>query len=83
MLSGQSKFFGIKYNLAVTGNLESYINSFGNHGLFDVKAHIDGGGFDYAQYELQSTVVPVPTAVWLFGSGLLVLIGIARRKKAA
>ena len=29
------------------------------------------------------SVVPVPAAVWLFGSGLLGLIGIARRKKAA
>lgn len=28
------------------------------------------------------TVVPVPAAVWLFGSGLLGLIGIARRKTA-
>ena len=27
--------------------------------------------------------VPVPAAVWLFGSGLLGLLGIARRKKAA
>jgi hypothetical protein len=27
--------------------------------------------------------VPIPPAVWLFGSGLLGLIGIARRKKAA
>jgi hypothetical protein len=27
-------------------------------------------------------VVPVPAAIWLFGSGLLGLIGIARRKKA-
>ena len=26
--------------------------------------------------------VPVPAAVWLFGSGLLGLIGMARRKKA-
>ena len=26
--------------------------------------------------------VPVPAAVWLFGSGLIGLIGIARRKKA-
>jgi hypothetical protein len=29
------------------------------------------------------TVVPIPPAVWLFGSGLLGLIGIARKKKAA
>lgn len=27
------------------------------------------------------TVVPIPAAVWLFGSGLLGLIGMARRKK--
>jgi len=29
------------------------------------------------------TAVPIPTAVWLFGSGLLGLVGMARRKKAA
>ncbi|MEA2079375.1 MAG: VPLPA-CTERM sorting domain-containing protein, partial [Pseudomonadota bacterium] len=29
------------------------------------------------------SAVPIPAAVWLFGSGLLGLIGIARRKKAA
>jgi hypothetical protein len=28
------------------------------------------------------TLVPVPAAVWLFGSGLIGLIGVARRKKA-
>jgi len=27
-------------------------------------------------------VIPIPPAVWLFGSGLLGLVGIARRKKA-
>jgi hypothetical protein len=27
--------------------------------------------------------VPIPTAVWLFGSGLIGMVGIARRKKAA
>ena len=29
-----------------------------------------------------ASVVPVPAAVWLFGSGLIGLIGLARRKKA-
>ena len=36
------------------------------------------GGWFY-----QTSAVPVPAAVWLFGSGLLGLIGVARRKKAA
>ena len=31
----------------------------------------------------QAAVVPIPAAVWLFCSGLLGMIGIARRKKAA
>jgi len=31
---------------------------------------------------LQLTPVPVPAAVWLFGSGLLGLVGVARRSKA-
>jgi len=31
---------------------------------------------------VQQVVVPIPPAVWLFGSGLMGLVGIARRKKA-
>ena len=31
---------------------------------------------------VQISAVPVPAAVWLFGSGLIGLIGVARRKKA-
>lgn len=31
---------------------------------------------------ISTSVVPLPTAIWLFGSGLIGLIGIARRKKA-
>lgn len=31
---------------------------------------------------VEETVVPVPAAVWLFGSGLIGLIGVARRIKA-
>jgi hypothetical protein len=32
---------------------------------------------------INTSVVPVPAAAWLFGSGLLALLGISRRKKAA
>jgi len=34
-----------------------------------------------SSYSLTITAVPVPAAAWLFGSGLLGLVGIARRKK--
>jgi hypothetical protein len=39
----------------------------------DVRDDVDAG--------MYRTVVPVPAAVWLFGSGLLGLFGVARRKK--
>jgi hypothetical protein len=39
-----------------------------------------GNGF-YGWAVLSGDVVPVPAAVWLFGSGLLGLVGVARRKK--
>ena len=35
---------------------------------------------EWTSYEM--TVVPVPAAAWLFGSGLLGLVGLARRKAA-
>ena len=35
-----------------------------------------------ASFDIQTSHVPLPTALWLFGSGLLGLTGIARRKKA-
>jgi hypothetical protein len=42
-----------------------------------VVTYINPNGWsDYA-----TTTVPVPAAVWLFGSGLLGLVGIAHRKK--
>jgi hypothetical protein len=35
------------------------------------------------EIEIAPPAVPVPAAVWLFGSGLLGLVGVARRKKAS
>ena len=46
---------------------------------------IGGSGTNQQHYSLDNMTyspVPVPAAVWLFGSGLIGLIGIARRKKA-
>ena len=44
---------------------------------------IDGAfpGFN-ANFDFTVAAVPVPAAVWLFGSGLLGLVGVARRRKA-
>ena len=44
--------------------------------------------YNYYAWAVQSgdvgaAVVPIPAAVWLFGSGLLGLVGVARRKKAS
>ena len=47
-----------------------------------------GGGFDVKHKKFRAdgtaiTTIPVPAAVWLFGSGLLGLVSLAKRKKAA
>ena len=39
-----------------------------------------GNGFTN-DWLFEATVVPVPAAVWLFGSGLIALIGVAKRRK--
>ena len=46
---------------------------------FQATFHID----DLSAVGVRPNQVPVPAAAWLFGSGLLGLIGVARRKKAA
>ena len=40
-------------------------------------------GYTESTQTVSAAVVPIPAAVWLFGSGLLGLVGIARHKKAA
>lgn len=45
--------------------------------------HAIGGLDQLKQTQISGlTAIPVPAALWLFGSGLLGLIGVARRKKA-
>ncbi|HED13494.1 MAG TPA: VPLPA-CTERM sorting domain-containing protein, partial [Gammaproteobacteria bacterium] len=40
------------------------------------------GGVNYTVNAGGHVVVPVPAAAWLFGSGLVGLVGVARRRKA-
>ena len=51
---------------------------FGNGSQFNVNK-VSGAFYSWAVHP--GNVVPVPAAVWLFGSGLLGLVGFARRKK--
>jgi len=68
-----------------------YGTSFDSNNAFQVFNNGDQGVTDksnqfvhvWAVHSGDVGAVPVPAAVWLFGSGLLGLIGIARRKKAA
>ncbi len=48
---------------------------------FRLEMYLNGPDFSLAG-ALNTAVVPVPAAVWLFGSGLLGLAGVARRRKA-
>ena len=50
-------------------------------GLWYINIHTDL--FPAGEIRGQVQVVPIPAALWLFGTGLLGLIGISRRKKAA
>ncbi len=47
---------------------------------FGISVSQVGWGVENVRMDVQ--VVPVPAAVWLFGSGLIGLVGVARRKKA-
>jgi hypothetical protein len=79
VLPGQTEF--ISY-----APLAATINSVGfgpGTGFENFKAYFDmGNGNSLHVTSIEVSSVPVPAAVWLFGSGLLGLIGVARRKKS-
>ena len=52
-----------------------------NEAFKSVIAGQDWIGDDAINLGIRISAVPVPAAVWLFGSGLIGLIGVARRKK--
>jgi hypothetical protein len=54
-----------------------------NDGFWNAVGGKDGNLYSWAVHAGNVSAIPVPAAVWLFGSGLLGLIGISRRKKAA
>jgi hypothetical protein len=65
-----------------TGTIVSAGNVGNSWGFFDGTPYSEIFNITVTGIEAP-TAVPVPAAVWLFGSGLLGLVGIARRKKKA
>ena len=79
------------YFLAITADFNQGLDAFGNLATtpgFLTTQDTLGTAFDsfnggsFTSFDYTVNAVPVPAAVWLFGSGLLGLIGIARRRKA-
>lgn len=69
-------------NFVPTGDIEtSFVADFYNTGGFTSIATPDGVTWS-SDSGIFLGAVPVPAAVWLFGSGLIGLVGVARRKKA-
>lgn len=73
--------------LADTGKLFKEVNISSDSGMViagpDSGDTTDGGATQFKQWQVSGvTPVPIPAAVWFFGSGLIGLAGIARRKKA-
>ncbi len=67
---------GINYiGLQLQNNLLASSAAFGESAWIEKK--LVGGGIDLS---IVTTVIPVPAAVWLFGSGLIGLLAFARRK---
>jgi hypothetical protein len=79
------------FEYGVPFSLSSYLTVAGYNGItvdFDHTATLsyfdlpEGASLESGSGHLYATsAVPVPAAVWLFGSGLLGLLGLARRKK--
>ena len=65
-------FIGFTNDMGDIRSLEIFNRSGGN-GTFEAVDNVTLGTL---------TAVPIPAAVWLFGSGLIGLIGVARRKKS-
>lgn len=74
------EWLGITLDLLAGVTLQDVIDALGSGDLVigvHVTNFLDGGS-----ESLVTNVVPIPAAVWLFGSALLGLVGVARRKKA-
>jgi len=68
----------------LTGNTYSSVSAYGTTERIEwgEVSGIASGTSDWAFVKHNAAVVPLPGAVWLFGSGLIGLIGVAKKRKA-
>ena len=71
-------WFGVEY---ATDDAKAWAINFSYGSQDNYNKTIDY--YAWAVHDGDIGAVPIPSAVWLFGSGLLVLIGLARRKVSA
>lgn len=91
-LSGNGGTRSELLSFSITGVADDTINSYAMVSTLNsvaiefFAAHIAGfdttSGVTSAKFAGSTTTVPVPAAVWLFGSGILGLIGVAKRKRS-
>lgn len=82
--------FGLSHAVTATSGFFSTLEWVGIDSVRDAQGNLvngwsvtSGSGFDYSRsYAEQISAVPAPPALWLLGSGVLGLIGVARRKAA-
>ena len=72
-------FDPVSFTIVASGDsIDTYTTALTNKGfLFSAKLSKDA-----PMAFIATSAVPIPAAIWLFGSGLIGLIGIARRKRA-
>jgi hypothetical protein len=78
--------FSGAYDLASLGNSQTIYALTGNNGTGTPQSYILGKATLDTSGNLTisgNAPVPLPAAVWLFGSGVLGLVGVSRRRKAA
>ena len=69
-------YYTAVYDMYSYTNRNDYIN------LFEGSWNDTSTWYGISSALVRTSAVPVPAAVWLFGSGLIGLIGLARRKKS-